>query len=83
MVSHRLKVLYKDGSLQVIVAELRSNVRVDLGIKKGSKKPKHLQKSRMKYDEDMVSKCCDLLKQWPPISHAFYRYNLVLMLQLR
>ena len=47
-----------------IVAELRSNMEVDLGIKKGSKKPKDLQKSRMKYDKDMVSKCCDLLKQW-------------------
>ena len=39
-----------------IVAEIRSNMEVDLGIKKGSKKPK-----------DMVNKCCDLLKQWPPM----------------
>ena len=46
-----------------IVVELRSNMAVDLGIKKGSKKPKDLQKSRIKYDEDMVRKCCDLLKQ--------------------
>ena len=43
-----------------IVAEIRSNMEVDLGIKKGSKKPKDLQKSRIKYGEDMVSKCCDL-----------------------
>ena len=49
-----------------IVAKLRSNMEVDLGIKKGSKKPKDLQKSRIKYDEDIVSKCCNLLKQWPP-----------------
>ena len=43
-------------------------MEVDLGIKKGSKKRKDLQKSRIKYDEDMVSKCCDFfLKQWPPM----------------
>ena len=43
-------------------------MEVDLGIKKGSKKRKDLQKSRIKYDEDMVSKCCDIfLKQWPPM----------------
>ena len=50
-----------------IVTESRSNMEADLGIKKGSKKPKYLQKSRIKYDEDMVSKCRDLLKQWPPM----------------
>ena len=50
-----------------IAAELPSNMEGDLGIKKGSKKPKDLQKSRMKYDEDMVSKCCDILKQRSPI----------------
>ena len=67
-----------------IVAELRSNMAVDFGIKKGSKKPKDLQKSRIKYDEDMVRKCCDLLKQWPTMfDNALYRYYLVLMLQLR
>ena len=44
-----------------IVAELRSNMEVDLGIKKGSKKPKDLQKSRIKCDEVMV-------KKWPPMS---------------
>ena len=42
-------------------------MEVDLGIKKGSKKPKDLQRSRIKCDEVMVSKCCDLVKQWPPI----------------
>ena len=42
-------------------------MEVDLGIKKGAKKPKDLKKSRMKYDEDMVSKCYDLLKQCPPM----------------
>ena len=30
-----------------IVAEIRSNMEVDLGIKKGSKKPKDLKKSRI------------------------------------
>ena len=50
-----------------IVAELRSNMEVNLGIKKGSKKPKDLQKSRINYDEDMVSKCRNLSKQWPPM----------------
>ena len=50
-----------------IVAEFRSNLEVDLGIKKGTKKLKDLRKSKIKYDEDMVSKCCDLLKQWPPM----------------
>ena len=50
------------------VAELRSNMGVDFSIKKGSKKPKDLQKSRIKYDKDMVSRCCDFfLKQWPPM----------------
>ena len=42
-------------------------MEVDLDIKKGSKKPKDLQKSRIKYDEDVVSKFCDLLKQQPPM----------------
>ena len=36
-------------------------MEVDLGIKKGSKKPKDLQKSRIKCDEVMV-------KKWPPMS---------------
>ena len=40
-------------------------MEVEIGIKKGSEKPKDLRKSRIKYDEDMVSKCCDILKQWP------------------
>ena len=47
--------------------KLRSNIEADLGIKEVSKKPIDLQKSWIKYDEDMVSKCCDLLKQWPPM----------------
>ena len=50
-----------------IVTKLRSNMEVDLGIKKGSKKPKNLQKSWIKYDKNMVRKCWDLLKQWPPM----------------
>ena len=37
-------------------------MEVEIGIKKGSEKPKDLRKSRIKYDEVMVSKCCDLLK---------------------
>ena len=61
-----------------IVAELRSNMEVDLGIKEGSKKPKDLQKSRMKYDEHMVNKCCDLLKQWPPMFDPSIRILLLL-----
>ena len=69
------------------VAELRSNIGVDFSIKKGSKKPKDLQKSRIKYGGDMVSKCCDLFKHSGhpclTIPHALYRYHLVLMLQLR
>ena len=35
----------------------------------GLYKSKDLQKSRIKYEKDMVSKCCDLLKQWPPMFH--------------
>ena len=63
-----------EGTLQRLSLQatlLRSNIKIDLDIKKGSKEPKDLQKSRMKYDEDMVSKFCDLLKQWPPMFGNF------------
>ena len=67
MVSHSEDTVQTWVFTSHLVAELHSNMEVDLGIKKGSKKPKDLKKSRMKYDEDMVSKCYDLLKQWPPM----------------
>ena len=35
----------------------------------GLYKSKDLQKSRIKYEKDMVSKCRDLLKQRPPMFH--------------
>ena len=47
-----------------IVAELQPNMEVTFDINEGSKKPKDLQKTRMKYFKDMVSKCCNLLKRW-------------------
>ena len=30
-------------------------------------RPKEMQKSRINFDEEAVRKCCDLLKQWPPM----------------
>ena len=58
-------MLYKDGCLQVTL--LRSDLltwKLKLVLRK-DQRPKDLRKSRIKYDEVMVSKCCDLLKQWP------------------
>ena len=39
----------------------------DTEMKKALTKPKELQRSRIKLDEEAVSRCCELLKQWQPI----------------
>ena len=39
----------------------------DIGMKKVLTKPKELQRSRMKLNEEAVSRCYEVLKQWQPI----------------
>ena len=53
-----------------IVAKLRSEMEEDVEMKKVLTKPKELQRSRMKLDEEAVSRCYEVLKQWQPISDS-------------
>ena len=38
-----------------------------IGLRKAPSKPKELQKSRMKFDEEAVQNCYNVIKQWQPI----------------
>ena len=39
----------------------------DIGSRKSSSRPKELQKSCMKFDEEAVQNCCNIIKQRQPI----------------
>ena len=39
----------------------------NIGLRKTSSKPKELQTSRMKFDEEAVQNCYNIIKQWQPI----------------
>ena len=39
----------------------------EIGLRKTPSKPKELQKNRMKFDEEAVQNCYNVLKQWQPI----------------
>ena len=48
----------------VVVAKIHSEMEEDIEMKKVLTKPKELQRSRMKLDEEAVSRCYEVLKQW-------------------
>ena len=53
-----------------IVATLRMNMVSVLHMTRRPSRPKEMQKSRINFDEEAVRKCCDLLKQWPPMFNS-------------
>ena len=50
-----------------VVAKIRSDMEENIGLRTTSSKPKELQDSRMKFDEEAVIKCYNLIMQWQPI----------------
>ena len=50
-----------------IVATVRMNMESVLHMTRRPSRSKEMQKSRINFDEEEVRKCCDLLKQWPPM----------------
>ena len=50
-----------------IVATLRMNMESVLHTTRRPSRPKEMQKIRINFDEEAVRKCCNLLKQWPPM----------------
>ena len=46
---------------------LSSEMSEDIRMKKVLTKPKELQRSKMKLDEETASRCYEVLKQWQPI----------------
>ena len=49
-----------------VAAKVRADMEEEIGLRKAPSKPKELQKSRMKFDEEAVQNC-SVLKQWQPI----------------
>ena len=50
-----------------VAAKVRADMEDMIGLRKAPSKPKELQKSRMKFDEEAVQNCYNVIKQWQPI----------------
>ena len=50
-----------------VVAKVRADMEEEIGLRKTPSKPKELQKNWMKFDEEAVQNCYNVLKQWQPI----------------
>ena len=52
------------------MAKLHSEIEGDIGMKKVLTKPKELQGSRLRLDEEALSRCYKVLKQWESILNS-------------
>ena len=50
-----------------VAVKVHADMEEEIGLRKTPSKPKELQKNQMKFDEEAVQNCYNVLKQWQPI----------------